>query len=77
MADQEGLYEKGGDWEMTKRSNKKLDLLDRHEKLTPEVKNRLEQRKKKLLKDLNFINKLLEKPVPGENKVMKRRELKQ
>ena len=28
---------------MAKRSDKKIKLLERHEKLTPEVKNRLER----------------------------------
>lgn len=38
-------------------------MLDRHEKLTPEVRNRLEQRKDRLQKELDDINRLLEKPT--------------
>ena len=64
---------------MTKRTNKKLDLLERHEKLTPEVRNRLEQKKKILEKDLAFIDGLLKKPtldVEKKEPEKKRKELK-
>ena len=48
---------------MAKRSIKKFDLLARHEKLTPVVKNQLKQMKKHLEKKLGFIDNLLKKPT--------------
>jgi hypothetical protein len=48
---------------MAKRSIKKFKLLDRHEKLTPEVRNRLEQRKGTLQKELDDVERILKKPT--------------
>ncbi len=48
---------------MTKRSKKNFKLLEQHEKLTPEVRDRLLQDKKRLQKELDFIEKLLKKPI--------------
>ena len=62
---------------MAKRSNKKLKLLERHEKLTPEVRGNLEQIRKRLRKELDFIEKLLKKPTidMAQSLRKKRREL--
>ena len=57
---------------MAKRSVKKFRMLDRHERLTPEVKNRLEQRRKVLTKELDEVDNLLRKPTLKK----KREELK-
>lgn len=48
---------------MAKERIKKIKLLEKYEKLTPEVKNRLEQDKKRLRKELDFVEKLLMKPT--------------
>lgn len=46
---------------MAKRSDRKFRLLERHQRLTPEVRNRLEQRKAFLRKELDYVDGLLEK----------------
>jgi len=48
---------------MTRRSGKKLILLEKYEKLTPEMKNLIEQKKKALEKTLKYYDKLLLKPT--------------
>jgi len=57
---------------MVKRSDKKFKLLERHEKLTPEVKNMLEQKERRLQKELDHVRELLKKPTLKK----KREELK-
>lgn len=59
---------------MAKRSDKKFNLLEKHEKMTPEVRNKLEQKRRRLRKKLDFIEKLLKKPILEANN--KREELK-
>lgn len=48
---------------MAKRNDKKFKLLERHEKLTPEAKNMVAQKIKRLRKELDFAEKLLKKPT--------------
>ncbi len=48
---------------MAKRTDRKFSLLERHERLTPEVKNRLEQKRGRLQKKIDHIDGLLRKPT--------------
>ena len=60
---------------MAKRSIENFKSLEKYETLTPEVKNRLGQDKKRLQKELAFVEKLLEKPtITKEAAVRKKRK---
>ena len=52
---------------MTNRANRKFLKLEKHKKLTPEVKAMLKNRKNQLAKkceeEIRFIDKLLAKPT--------------